>query len=139
MTSCVIGRSLPAPLRYPVERLGDFAASEREVCLTRNLPVGEAWRPTNVGALVWLQRQPAFTVPERVTPLGTALYTPEGQPVLELAGYEAVAVERARAAVSDLARLATDSLEYGVRLSAEWRKLAVDTTRRVVEQTAPRA
>jgi hypothetical protein len=57
----------------------------------------------------------------------------------ELAGYEAVAVERARAAVSDLARLATDSLEYGVRLSAEWRKLAVDTSRRVVEQTAPRA
>ena len=57
----------------------------------------------------------------------------------ELAAYEAVAVERARAAVADLARLATDSLEYGARLSAEWRKLAVDTTRRVVEQTPPRA
>ena len=57
----------------------------------------------------------------------------------ELAGYEAVAVERARAAVADLARMATDSLEYGARLSAEWRKLAVDTTRRVVEQTPPRA
>lgn len=57
----------------------------------------------------------------------------------ELAGYESVAVDRARTAVSDLARLATDSLDYCVKLSAEWRKLAIETGRKAVEQVGPRA
>ena len=57
----------------------------------------------------------------------------------DLAGYESVAVDRARHAVADLARLATDSLDYCVKLSAEWRKLAVETGRKAVEQVAPRA
>lgn len=57
----------------------------------------------------------------------------------ELAEYEAVAVRRAREAVSDLAKLATDSLDYCAKLSAEWRKLAVETSRRAVEQVKPRA
>lgn len=57
----------------------------------------------------------------------------------ELAGYEAVAYQRARVAVADLTKLATDSLDYCARLSAEWRKAATETTRRAVEQVAPRA
>jgi hypothetical protein len=57
----------------------------------------------------------------------------------ELTGYEAVAVQRARAAVADLAKLATDSIDYCAKLSAEWRKLALETTRRAAEQAAPRA
>ena len=57
----------------------------------------------------------------------------------ELAGYEAVAVQRARTAVVDLAKLATDSLDYCAKLSAEWRKVAVDTGRRAADHAAPRA
>ena len=57
----------------------------------------------------------------------------------ELASYEAVAAQRARAAVADLAKLATDSLDYAAKLSAEWRKLAVEGSRRAVDQVAPRA
>ncbi len=57
----------------------------------------------------------------------------------ELAGFEAVATQRARAAVSDLAKLTTDSLDYCAKLSAEWRKGAADTGRRAVEQMSPRA
>ncbi len=57
----------------------------------------------------------------------------------ELASYEAVAAQRARAAVADLAKLVTDSLDYCAKLSAEWRKAAVDGGRRAVEHVAPRA
>ncbi len=84
----VEGRRPDVELVYPVERLADFTAGQREICLTRSLPVGAEWHPTNVGPLVWLQRQPARTVPDAATPVGTALYTPDGQPVLELSGYQ---------------------------------------------------
>ena len=57
----------------------------------------------------------------------------------ELAGYEAVAVLRAREAVSDLAKLATDSLDYCAKLSTEFRKVAVETSRRAADQVKPRA
>jgi|JI10StandDraft_1071094.scaffolds.fasta_scaffold02649_15 hypothetical protein len=57
----------------------------------------------------------------------------------ELATYEAVALERTRAAVADLTKLATDSLDYCAKLSAEWRKVAAESSRKVVEQVAPRA
>jgi hypothetical protein len=57
----------------------------------------------------------------------------------EFANYEAVAAQRARAAVADLAKLATDSLDYCAKVTAEWRKVAVDNGRKAVEQVAPRA
>ena len=85
----VEGRRPDVQLVYPVERLAEFTAGQNEICLTRSLPVGPEWHPTNVGPIVWLQRQPSFTVPDQITPVGTALLTPAGQPVLELAGYQA--------------------------------------------------
>ena len=87
----VEGRRPDLQLVYPVERLADLAATGREICLARSLPVGPEWHPTNLGPLVWLQRQPAFAIPEQVTPVGTALYTTAGQAILELYGYQAEA------------------------------------------------
>ena len=84
----VEGRRPDVELVYPVERLKDFTAGERDVCLARNLPVGPEWHPTSAGALACLQRKATLTAPEQATPVGTALYTPEGQAVLELAGYQ---------------------------------------------------
>ena len=57
----------------------------------------------------------------------------------ELASYEAVAIQRTRAAVADLGKLATDSIDYCAKLSAELRKAAAETSRKAVEQVAPRA
>lgn len=57
----------------------------------------------------------------------------------ELAVYEGVAVQRARTAVNDLAKLAGDSIGYFAQLSAEWRKLAIDASRRAGEAFAPKA
>lgn len=74
-------------LIYPLDRLADYSASQREICLARHLPVGAEWHPTNIGALVHLQRQPSMTVPQGITPLETVLLTVEGQPRLELVGY----------------------------------------------------
>ncbi len=57
----------------------------------------------------------------------------------ELAVYEGVAVQRARTAVNDLARLTADSLGYMSQLSAEWRKLALDAGRRAADAVAPKS
>ena len=57
----------------------------------------------------------------------------------ELAGYEAVAVQRAREAVADLTKLATDSIDYCAKLSSEWRKLAVETGKRAADQAKARS
>jgi hypothetical protein len=70
---------------YPIERYSDFP--ESPVCLARHLPVGEEWHPTNVGALICLNREPIITIPENITPLGTTLYTPDNTAQLELVGY----------------------------------------------------
>lgn len=51
----------------------------------------------------------------------------------ELAVYEGVAVQRARTAVGDLAKMASDSIGYVAQLSAEWRKLALDAGKRTAE------
>lgn len=51
----------------------------------------------------------------------------------ELAVYENVAVQRARTAVADLAKMAGDSIGYVAQLSAEWRKLALDAGKRTAE------
>jgi len=57
----------------------------------------------------------------------------------ELAVYEGVAMQRARVAIEDLARLTVDTIDYTARIAAEWRKLAIDAGRRTVEAMAPRA
>ena len=74
-------------LLYPIDRLADYASSTKEVVLARHLPVGTEWHPTNIGALVHLQRQPGYAASERLIPVGTALYTENDQPRLELVGY----------------------------------------------------
>lgn len=51
----------------------------------------------------------------------------------ELASYENAAYERARAATADLAALAQESIQYVSALTAEWRKMSVEATRRVAE------
>lgn len=56
----------------------------------------------------------------------------------ELAVYESVAVQRARTAVGDLAKLASDSIGYCAQLSAEWRKVALDAGRRAADAFGPR-
>ena len=55
----------------------------------------------------------------------------------ELAVYESVAVQRARTAVADLAKLASDSIGYVSQLSAEWRKVALDAGKRAAEAFTP--
>jgi hypothetical protein len=74
---------------YPIDRLADYAAGDDEIVLARHMPVGAEWHPTNVGALVRLQRQPGFAVPDHITPVGAALYTEDNQPRLELVGHAA--------------------------------------------------
>ena len=56
----------------------------------------------------------------------------------ELAVYEGVAMQRARTAVNDVAKLASDSIGYMAQLSAEWRKVALDAGRRATEAFGPR-
>lgn len=56
----------------------------------------------------------------------------------ELAVYENVAIQRARTAVGDLAKLASDSIGYCAQLSAEWRKVALDAGRRAADAFGPR-
>src|SRR5689334_16611021 len=56
----------------------------------------------------------------------------------ELAVYEGVAMQRARTAVNDLAKLASDSIGYMAQLSAEWRKMALDAGRRAADAFAPK-
>lgn len=51
----------------------------------------------------------------------------------ELAAYENAMYERARAATSDLASLAQESIQYVAALSAEWRKMSIEATRKVTE------
>lgn len=51
----------------------------------------------------------------------------------ELAGYENAVYERARAATTDLAALAQESIAYASAVTAEWRKMSVEATRRVAE------
>jgi hypothetical protein len=56
----------------------------------------------------------------------------------ELSVYESVAMQRARTAVNDLAKLASDSIGYAAQLSAEWRKMALDAGRRAADAFAPK-
>lgn len=51
----------------------------------------------------------------------------------ELAGYENAMYARARSASQDMANLAGESIQYVAQLTAEWRKMTVEATRRVAE------
>jgi hypothetical protein len=51
----------------------------------------------------------------------------------ELAGYENAMYERARAASADLANLAQESIAYVSALSAEFRRMSVEATKRVTD------
>lgn len=81
----VEGRRPDLEIVYPIERLADYLGGRRPVCLARSAPVGPEWRVSSTGALACLARQHARTLPAGVTPIGAALYTPDKQPVLELA------------------------------------------------------
>ncbi|NOG63614.1 MAG: DUF2723 domain-containing protein [Chloroflexi bacterium] len=75
-------------LVYPVQKLSQYADTDRNICVARHIPVDETWHPTNVGALVCLGREPNFAMPADITPLGTQFFTPDGQPQLALVGYK---------------------------------------------------
>lgn len=54
----------------------------------------------------------------------------------ELARFENAAYERAKATTADFAKLANDAIVYASQLSAEWRKLSLETTKRITETFA---
>jgi hypothetical protein len=56
----------------------------------------------------------------------------------ELASMEAKNAEQARMAIDEGAKLMKETIEYGLKLSAEWRKVALDTTRRAAELVPPK-
>lgn len=73
---------------YPVEKLVNYENDPREVCVSRHIIAGEGWHPSSVDALVCLQREPNFDVPERMSEQrGIRLSTPEGVEQLELVAY----------------------------------------------------
>lgn len=77
---------------YPVEKIANYADTDRDICISRNIPAGAEWHPTAVDALVCLQRTPTLInsldeLPSNITRVGTQLYTPDSEPQLELAGY----------------------------------------------------
>jgi hypothetical protein len=51
----------------------------------------------------------------------------------EVASFENAMYERARAATADLAGLAAESIAYVAALSAEWRKMSLDATRKMTD------
>lgn len=57
----------------------------------------------------------------------------------EASKLEAKAVERATETIEGLAKAQKDSLEYMVKLSSEWRKLALEATKRTAELFAARS
>lgn len=57
----------------------------------------------------------------------------------ELAGYENALYDRARQASADLANLTSESIAYVAALSAEWRRMSVEATRRFADSFAARS
>lgn len=49
----------------------------------------------------------------------------------EAARLEAMASEHAKTAITEMAKLSTDTLAYYGQLTAEWRKLSLEATRRM--------
>ena len=56
----------------------------------------------------------------------------------ELAKIEAKGLDQMRTAIEEATRLMKSSLDYQAQLSAEWRKMAVEATRRATEMMTPR-
>ena len=106
---------------YPTDKLALYEDTDRNVCLTRNLPIADFWHPTNVDALVCLQRQPSYALPERATALGIALYDGEGQPQIELAGYwvDATVYEAGRFAPLVISWRALDDIQQDYSVSLQ--------------------
>jgi hypothetical protein len=74
---------------YPIERFADYADTDTPVCLARHVPeaAGDArWRPSNVGALICLNRVPQFELPDGIIGTPDVLHNADGVPVLELVG-----------------------------------------------------
>ncbi len=72
---------------YPIERYTDYESTDTPVCLSRHLPVSEDWHPTNIGALICLNRQPNFTLPDGMIPVDRTLFDADGNRLLQLAGF----------------------------------------------------
>ena len=51
---------------------------------------------------------------------------------------ESKGAEQARVLIDECARLARESMSYSMQLSDEWRKLAVEATRRTFEMMTPK-
>jgi len=49
------------------------------------------------------------------------------------------AVEKAREAIDETARLMKESISYATALSTEWRKITVDATKKAAEMVTPKA
>ncbi|MCC7382842.1 MAG: hypothetical protein IT384_13480 [Deltaproteobacteria bacterium] len=57
----------------------------------------------------------------------------------DLANAEVKSAEQAKMAIDESAKLMKQTVEYSLKLSAEWRKLALETTRRAAEMMQPKA
>jgi hypothetical protein len=57
----------------------------------------------------------------------------------ELATFEAASYERAKAAGTQWAELVTDTVSYMAQMTAEWRTITLEATRRSGELLSPRA
>lgn len=83
----VEGRRPDVTLLYPIDLVDESLGGQRPVCLARHRIVDASWRPTNVGAFVCLQKEPASTLGQPYEPLGIALHPPEGASEIELIGF----------------------------------------------------
>lgn len=57
----------------------------------------------------------------------------------EMGRLEAKGLEQARTAIDEATRLMKSALDYQSQLSAEWRRLALEATRRAAETLTPKA
>lgn len=85
---------------------------------------------------------PLFGLP--ITPDAFATYAREHMARMEtwmreLSTLEAAMVARARATTQQMAQLTQDTIDYVAQLSAEWRKLAIDVTKRASDIAMPKA
>lgn len=53
----------------------------------------------------------------------------------DVAEMEAKNAEQARAAIDESAKLMKETLDYGLKLSAEWRKMAMEATKRAADMS----
>lgn len=56
----------------------------------------------------------------------------------DVAEAEAKGAEQAKMAIDESAKLMKETLDYGLKLSNEWRRMAMDATRRAAETVQPK-